>query len=152
MVSDKKIHRAFKTHTTLFINKIQLEKIFSVFTIYQNCTLALTVQIQNTKFSFHVLAKRESPLSFKYNVQEWAEKFIGWLWCNGQIWPNVVIFQHNPPWSPHTSSIGVAALGLLWYRSSYPDPRKKSSTADMTSSSVRYCFPAKCFFMLGNRK
>ena len=30
---------------------------------------------------------------------------------------------------------------------------KKSSTADITASSVRYCFPAKCFiFMLGNRK
>ena len=29
---------------------------------------------------------------------------------------------------------------------------EKSSTVDMKSSLVRYCFPAKCFFMLGNRQ
>ena len=26
-------------------------------------------------------------------VRGWAEKFIGWLWCNGRIWPNVVYFS-----------------------------------------------------------
>ena len=30
-----------------------------------------------------------------------------------------------------------------WYRSSHPDPRKNSTTTNMTSSSVRFCFPAK---------
>ena len=41
MVSDKKIHRAFRTRTTLSINKTHSEKFF-IFTIYQfNYTLAL---------------------------------------------------------------------------------------------------------------
>ena len=39
-----------------------------------------------------------------------------------------------------------------WYISSHPDPRKRSSTPDMTSSSVRYCFPAKCFNHTGKQK
>ena len=34
------------------------------------------------------------------------------------------IFQHSLPCGPHTSFIGVAALGFMWYRSSHPDPRK----------------------------
>ena len=34
------------------------------------------------------------------------------------------IFQHSLPCSPHTSSIGVAALGFLWYRNSHPDPQE----------------------------
>ena len=66
-----------------------------------------------------------------------------------QMW---FIFQHSHPCGPLAYSIGVAALGFPWYRSSHPDPLKKFSTADVTSASVRYCFPAKCFFMLGNRK
>ena len=41
MVSDKMIHRAFRTHTTLF-KQNQSEIFFSsIFTIYQNYTLAL---------------------------------------------------------------------------------------------------------------
>ena len=69
-------------------------------------------------------------------------------------------FQHTcslPCGPPHTPSIGVAAFESPWYRSSYPDPKKKkkSSSADMTSSLVLYCFPGKClwdfFFTLGNR-
>ena len=51
----------------------------------------------------------------------------------------------------HTSSIGLAALGFAWYRSSHPGPLKKSPTADMTASSGRYCFPAKCFFNIGEQ-
>ena len=38
-----------------------------------------------------------------------------------QIW---FVFQHSLPCSPHTSSIGIAALGFQWYRSSHPDPQK----------------------------
>ena len=52
------------------------------------------------------------------HIRGWAEKFIGWLWCNGPIW------QHSLPCSSHTSSIGLAVLGFPWYRSSHPDPRK----------------------------
>ena len=64
-----------------------------------------------------------------------------------QMW---FIFQYSLPCGPHTSSIGVAALGFLWHRSSHPDP----STADMTSSLARFCFPAKCcfFFHVGGKK
>ena len=54
----------------------------------------------------------------------WAEKFTGWLWCNGWIWPNVVCFQHSLLCGPHTSSIHVGALGFPWYKSSHPVPRK----------------------------
>ena len=54
----------------------------------------------------------------------WAEKFIGWLWCNGWIWPMWLSFQHSLLCGPHTSSIGVAALGFPWYRSSHRNPRK----------------------------
>ena len=59
-----------------------------------------------------------------------------------QMW---FIFQYSLPCGPHTSSISVAVLGFPWYRSSHPDPQKSPLTADMTSSSVQYCFPAKCF-------
>ena len=38
-----------------------------------------------------------------------------------QIW---FIFQHSLPCGPHTSSIRVAVLGFLWYRSSHPNPKK----------------------------
>ena len=34
-----------------------------------------------------------------------------------QMW---FIFLHSLPYGPHTSSIGVAALGFWWYRSSHP--------------------------------
>ena len=40
MVSDKKIHRAFRTRTTELYKQNPLEKFF-IFTIYQNYTLAL---------------------------------------------------------------------------------------------------------------
>ena len=55
-------------------------------------------------------------------------KFIGWLWCNGRIWPNVVYFLH-------TSSIGVAALNwipVVYKLSSWTS--KKSSTTSMIFS------------------
>ena len=42
MVSDKKIHRAFRTHKTLY-KQNPLEKIF-IFTIYWNYTLAFKEQ------------------------------------------------------------------------------------------------------------
>ena len=62
-----------------------------------------------------------------------------------QMW---FIFQHLVSPGPHTSSIGVAALGFLCYRSSHPRSTKKSSTADMTSSSVWYwLLPSKMFFL-----
>ena len=58
-------------------------------------------------------------------IPGWAEMFIGLLWCNGRIWPNVVyFFRHSLPCGPHTSSTGVAALGFPWYGSSHPDPQK----------------------------
>ena len=57
------------------------------------------------------------------------------------------------PCGPHTSSISVAVLGFLWYRSSHPDPQNspqlqiwphhRSDTASQ---------PSVLFFMLGNRK
>ena len=71
-----------------------------------------------------------------------------------QMW---FIFQHSLPCCPQNSSIGVTALGFLWNRSSHPDPRKSPQLqiwprAHHCSVSVRYCFPAKCFFHVGEQK
>ena len=46
MVSNKKIHRALRTHTTLYYEQYPLEKFF-IFTIYQNYTLALKKHLTN---------------------------------------------------------------------------------------------------------
>ena len=60
------------------------------------------------------------------HLQGWAEKFIGWLWWKGRIWPNVIFFlKHRLPCGPHTSSTAVAAVGWIPCGSSNPDPRKK---------------------------
>ena len=71
-------------------------------------------------------------------------------------WSNLtkcgLFFNLVSPCGPHNSSIGVAARGFPWYRSFQSDPRKKSSIADMTSSLIRYCFPAKCFLHVGEQK
>ena len=56
---------------------------------------------------------------------------VGWkvrrLTMMQHIWSNLtncVFFQHSLPCGPHTSSISVADLGFLWYRSSHSDPQK----------------------------
>ena len=41
-----------------------------------------------------------------------------------QIMWGCVSSTKSPGGGPHTSSIGVAALGVPWYVSSHPDPRK----------------------------
>ena len=65
-----------------------------------------------------------------------------------QMW---FIFQHSLPSGPYTSPIGVAVLDFRGIEALILILEKKSSTADMTSSTVRYCFAAKCYiFMLGN--
>ena len=38
------------------------------------------------------------------------------------------IFEVSLPCGPHTPSVGVAALGFLWYGSSNPDPLKSFVT------------------------
>ena len=83
-------------------------------------------------------------------VREWTEKFIGWLWCNGQIWLKCGLFFNIPLWSTqffhHCCSAWIPILD-----SSHPDPQKHPQL-HMTSSLVWYWFPAKCFFfMLVNR-
>ena len=52
---------------------------------------------------------------FCKHLRGWAEKFIGWLWCNSRIWPNVIFNMYSLPCGPHTSSrpSRVAALGFL---------------------------------------
>ena len=45
MASDEKIHRAFRTHTTVFILKQNPLDKFFIFTIYQNYTLALKCSV-----------------------------------------------------------------------------------------------------------
>ena len=34
-------------------------------------------------------------------LRGWTEKFIGWLWYNGRIWPNAVYFLTSPMRSMH---------------------------------------------------
>ena len=43
-------------------------------------------------------------------------------WSN--LTKTLFIFQHSLPCGSHTSSIGIAVLWFLWYRSSYPNLRK----------------------------
>ena len=61
--------------------------------------------------------------------------------------------QHSLPCSPHTSSIGVAALGFLWYGSSHPDPRKSPELQIRPHHQSDHASqPSVFFFMLRNRK
>ena len=41
-----------------------------------------------------------SKLFLSYMTWRWAEKFIGWLWCNGWIYQMWFILQHSL-WSAH---------------------------------------------------
>ena len=50
-------------------------------------------------------------------------------------WSNLTKFFYlfnivSPAVHTLLSACSVAVLGILWYRSSHPDPQKKSSTAD----------------------
>ena len=51
---------------------------------------------------------------------------------------------------PHTSSIGVAAFGFLWYRSSHSDPWKNPQLQIWWSDTAS--LPSVFFSILGNRK
>ena len=73
-------------------------------------------------------------------MRGWAENFMGWLWCNIV---EFCLFFDIVSHAVRTLSIYAAALGFPRYRSSHPDPRKKTKSADMTSSFV-------CF-LLGNK-
>ena len=93
---------------------------------------------------------------FQYTLYPYmrvAEKFIGWLWCNGRIWQCGLFFNLVSP-AVHTFlPFSVAALGFLWYRSTRPDLRKSPQLQMWHHRSI-YCFlqPSGFFFMLGNRK
>ena len=96
----------------------------------------------------------------------WTENCIGWLWCNGRIWPNVFffVFQHRLPCGPHTSSIGVAELGFPWYRSSHPQaasrkspqlqiwPHHRSDTVSQLSVVAFSCWGTENSKMVPNQK
>ena len=56
-------------------------------------------------------------------------------------------FQHSLPCGPHTSSIGVAALGYPWYRIS---PRKSPPTADLIMGPM--LLHSQVFFHVGEQK
>ena len=83
----------------------------------------------------------------------WAEKFIGWLWCNGWNLPKCGYFQNSLSCGPHTSSIGVAVLGFLWYRSSHPDPWKSPQLQiwyDLIISPI--LLPSQVCFHVGGKE
>ena len=61
-------------------------------------------------------------MQFIRKIRGWAEKFIGWLWCNGRMWPNVVLFCNIVSPAVHTllpsvlqglDSHGIEALILI---------------------------------------
>ena len=100
-------------------------------------------------------ASRVNEEGMQIEIRGCAEKFIGWLWCIGRIWPRCGLFFNivSPAVRPRTSSIGVAALWFPWYRSSHPDLRKSPQLQIQYDLIIgQYCFPAKCFllFMLRN--
>ena len=42
-------------------------------------------------------------LKYSENIlRGWAEKFVGWLWCNDRIWPNMVLFFNIVSLAVHT--------------------------------------------------
>ena len=86
-------------------------------------------------------------------VWRWAEKFIGWLWCNGRIWPDLVIFQHLVSNAVHTLlPLVLQRLDSHGYRSSHPDPQKiNSSTADDLIIGP-ILLPSQVFFHVGEQK
>ena len=77
----------------------------------------------------------------------------GWRvhWLTMMLWSNLtkcgLFFNiESPLWSTHFLHLCYSAwIPMAWKLSSWSS--KKSSTADMTSSSVRCCFPARCFFI-----
>ena len=77
---------------------------------------------------------------------------MSWLWCNGQIWPNMVYFSTLSPLRSTHFFHQCCSAWMPVVNSSHPDPQKSPELQITSSWSVQYCFPAKCFFMLGNRK
>ena len=75
-------------------------------------------------------------VNVSFEVWGWAEKFIGSLWLVkfNQMW---FIFQNSLPCGPHTSSIGVAALGFPWYKSFHPDLQKGFHVGEQ--KIIRWC-------------
>ena len=77
------------------------------------------------------------------------------VWCSSQIWPNVVYFSI---WSPlrstymYMSSISVAALGFLWYKSSHPDPRKSPQLQIYYLIIDPILLPSQVVFYVGEQK
>ena len=69
-----------------------------------------------------------------------------------QLFNNIAMVEFDQVWFI-LFNIVSPALGFPWYISSHPDPPKESSTADMTSSLIRYCFPVtQVLFHVGERK
>ena len=73
---------------------------------YWMCSYFFLCHIMNEKFCFFWQKGASSicvctflmPFCQRTNnanwyLRGWAEKFIGWLWCSGRIWPNVVYFS-----------------------------------------------------------
>ena len=93
------------------------------------------------KLSYHC----KGDWKINVGLRGWAEKFIGWLWYSCRILTQMwFIFNIISP-GPAVNTLLLSALQRLDSRgqklSSWSS--KKSSTADMISSSV-YWFPAKC--------
>ena len=65
-----------------------------------------------------------------------------------QMW---VYFHHSLPCCPHTSSIGVAAIGFPWYRSSNRDPQKVLNCSyDLIIGPI--LLPSQVFFHVREQK
>ena len=82
-----------------------------------------------------------------------SEAFIGWLWCNCRIWPNVVYFCNIVSHAVHIFFPSVLqrldSRGIK--RSSWSSERMLIYCRYGLKSSVRYCFQAKCFCYVGEK-
>ena len=89
MVSNKKIHRALRTHTNYSYEQYPLEKFF-IFTIYQNYTLALSIPWSRWIFFYkqHSSAPCQSYWCKNCKMKDYLYQFWGIYQC--YVWDNWV--------------------------------------------------------------
>ena len=59
------------------------------------CDFLIFLPCDNISYIYEVITTSTNSQDVCVCVRGWAEKFIGWLWCNDRFWPNVVIYQDS---------------------------------------------------------
>ena len=140
--------------TTTFWYGNEMDKVSSVFMVTSSCSLIpVTCKIININNVFiwwynysHKKINFHCKGDWKINVglRGWAEQFIGWLWYSCRILTQMWFISTLSPLRSTHFFHRCCSAWILVARSSPSSwsSKKKSSTADMISSSV-YWFPAK---------